>query len=121
MMSPRFVFVGIGVRVMVFNATFKKFIRYIVGVSFIAFCSGLGLWYFTPLSTNIYRCGQFYYILFRVMVMVFSATLANIQILLWRSVHCILIRVMGLWCLTPLSTHISVISWRSVLLLFDQG
>ena len=52
-MSPRFVFVGIGVRVMVFNATFNKFIRYIVGVSFIAFCSGLGLWYLTPLSTNI--------------------------------------------------------------------
>jgi len=27
----------------------------------------------------------------------------------------------GLWCLTPLSTIISVISWRSVLLVEETG
>ena len=28
---------------------------------------------------------------------------------------------LGLWCLTPLSTHISAISWRSVLLVKETG
>ena len=31
------------------------------------------------------------------------------------------IRGLGLWCLTPLSTHISVILWQSVLLVEETG